>query len=443
MMRLPLSRSLLLLLHAPTFSLWPLLWMSLFPCQVVAVPINEILFEGNTVTHEKVLRQELVVHEGDEANSEQIEASRQAIMNLGLFKSVASRLEEDGDGRRLVFTVDERYFLLPIPLLGARAKDGNAAAGLGSVSYGFDLRYNNVMGLNHRLKLLYENEDFQDAEGTSRTETKIEYGIPRIIGTPYQLNLTARKVQRNVTEFEDEVASGAYHQEDEGGSFYISRWLNAEAISRGWKAGAGMSLKTRHYSAQTGSGLLYQDSKTLALNTGMSYEAVQEFPYHRQGVQYGYGLSLGVPQLGADNAFNQHEFFYRSYLPASFADSNINTQVQLKIANGTVDAYTVDNSALLRGYESDYAVGSAMFLINLEYHQHLSGYRQLRGVLFTDIGNAWPTASDIDLGNMPADVGIGLRWRVQSFVNITLRIDYALALATKTNMLTLTTSASF
>lgn len=430
-------------MHAPKRSLLTLLWLAILPGQLLAVPISKIEFEGNAVTRDRVLRQELLLHEGDEVNVEQIEASRQAIMNLGLFKSVTSRLEEDGEERRLIFSVEERYFLLPIPLLGARAKEGNAAEGLGSISYGIDLRYNNVMGLNHRLKLLYENEDFQDAGGDSKKETTLQYDIPRLIGTPYQLSLGAKNIQRVVTEYTGDVASGSYHQDEESGSFYISRWLNSASISAGWKLGAGMSSTTLHYSNQSGSGLLYHDNQTLALNTGISYEAVHEFAYHRQGEQYGYALSLGLPQLGSDNAFDQHSFFYRRYQPTNFADSNINTQVQLNLADGSGSTYSVGNAGLLRGYANDYAVGNAMLLINLEYHHHLTGYRQLRGVLFADFGNAWPSVSAIDLGDLPAGIGIGLRWRVQSFVNVTLRMDYAMALATKTNMLTLNTSASF
>lgn len=430
-------------MRAPKLSRVALLWLSLLPGQLFAAPISEIQFEGNAVTRDKVLRQELLLQEGAEVSLEQIEASRQAIMNLGLFKSVTSRLEEDGEGRRLIFSVEERYFLLPIPLLGARAKEGNAAEGLGSISYGVDLRYNNVLGLNHRLKLLYENEDFQDAGGDSKKETTIEYNIPRLIGTPYQLSLSARNIRRDITEFTDDIATGNYHQDENSGSFYISRWLNSASISRGWKVGAGLSSKTLHYDEQSGSGLLYHDNQTLALDTGISYEAVHEFAYHRQGEQYGYALSLGLPALGSDNAFDQHRFYYRRYQPTNFADSNINTQVQLNLADGSGSTYSVGNAALLRGYDNDYAVGNAMLLVNLEYHQHLSGYRQLRGVLFADLGNAWPSVSEIDLGDLPTGVGVGLRWRVQSFVNVTLRLDYAMALATKTNMVTLNTSASF
>lgn len=428
--------------HPPLIAL-----LMLLPAPLLAVPISEILFEGNAATREPVLHQELLIHEGDEANSELIEASRQAIMNLGLFKSVTSRLEEDlhsgSQARRLIFTVEERYFLLPIPLLGAKAKNDNVAEGLGSVSYGFDLRYNNVMGLNHRLKLLYENEDFQDAGGDARTESALKYDIPRLIGTPYQLSLSARKVEREITEYEDEIETGTYLRDSRSGSFHISRWLNSHAISRGWRAGAGISATTTRYRQQSGTGLAYENGTAVALNTGVSYEAVDEYPYHREGEQYGYAFTLGVPQLGSDSDFHRHELFHRRYQPTQFADSNVNTQVQLKLANGSGDIFSIGNSALLRGYENDYAEGNAMLLINLEYHQHLSGYRQLRGVVFTDIGNAWPGLSEVDLGEMPAGVGVGLRWRVQSFVDITLRVDYALALTTRTNMLTLNTSASF
>jgi outer membrane protein assembly factor BamA len=428
-------------------SLLALALLALLPATLLAAPINEIIFKGNAVTRESVLRQELRLREGDEADSKLIEESRQAIMNLGLFKSVTSLVEEELQNGsmvcRLIFTVEERYFLLPIPLLEAKAKNDNVAEGLGSISYGFDLRHNNVMGLNHRLQLLYESEDFKDTGGDSSTESSLTYDIPRLIGTPYQLSLSAKQVLRDINEYQDEVLSGSYHQEVNSGSFYLSRWLNSQSISRGWRAGAGFGVTVVNYDEQSGSAFSYGSSQSVTLNTGISYDAVNEFPYHRDGEQYGYKLSLGIPQLGSDSSSHQHALFHRRYQPTQFADSNINTQIQLKLANGTGTTYALGNSALLRGYENDYAEGNAMLLINLEYHQHLSGYRQLRGVLFTDFGNAWPGISEIDLSEMPAGVGVGLRWRVQSFVDVTLRVDYAMALATGNNMITLNTSASF
>ncbi len=419
-----------------------LLWLALFFRHALALPVSEIRFTGNAVTKEKVLRQELLLHEGDEADSELIEASRQAIMNLGLFKSVTSTVEEDGAAQRLIFTMEERYFFLPIPRLGVSAKNGDAQEGIGSYNYGLELRYDNVMGLNQRLKLVHENETPKEDTGTSSRETSLKYDIPRLIGSPYQLNLNIKQIKQEVYEYEGELNTGFYHSRETSGGFHISRWLD-ESISRGWTAGGGLSATDLDYDEQSGSGLAYTDSYTLALSLGMHYLDTQEHPYHRQGEQYGYSISLGLPELGSNSSFTRHSLYYRRYQPVEFADSNINTQLQLHIANGTGTTYSIGNSALLRGYDNDYAQGNAMLLGNVEYHHHMSGYRQLRGVLFADIGNAWPSASEINLGHMATAVGIGMRWRVQSFVDVTLRMDYAYALSAETSKLTLNTKASF
>lgn len=410
-----------------------------------AVLISEIQFEGNEVTQDKVLRQELLVKEGEEANTKLIEDSRQAIMNLGLFKTVTSHLEPGDSGSLLIFTLEERYFFLPIPLIGARAKNGNVAEGLGSVNYGVELRFDNVMGLNQRLRLKYEKEDFEDAASTTSKETSLKYDIPRLADTPYLLNIQLKQVQREIIELDVDVdvITGSYNRDATTGSFYLSRWLDVESIGRGWTAGAGLSATTVEHTEKTGTAISYGDGQTIALNLGLSYVDIEEHPYHRQGETYGYSLSVGSTQLGSDSGFTHHGLFYRSYHPVQFADSNINTQIKLDIANGAGTTYSVGNAALLRGYDNDYAVGNAMLVMNLEYHQHLSGYRQLRGVVFADVGNAWASMKDMDLGHMATGVGVGLRWRVQSFVDVTLRTDYARSLETGESKWILNSSASF
>lgn len=413
----------------------------LLPVQVLAVPINEIRFEGNRVTQESVLRQELLVHEGDEVNIEQVEASRQAIMNLGLFKSVTSRLEEDGLGRRLVFTMDERYFLLPIPLINGDLNEDN-------YSYGMELRHDNMLGLNQRLKVSYETEESIEGTTPSKRRFSFNYAIPHLVATPYALSLNAKRNSEKVIELDasNSITTGSYHQEVNSGSFFLSRWVEPNWISQGWTVGAGMGVMEKHYDEQVGSGLIYEDSQLLTLNTGISYNHVSEHIYHRSGTNYGYTLSVAEQGLGSDYGVTRHWLYYRLYQPLKAVDANINCQLRLGLANGRafgVPTYSIGNSSLLRGYESDYAEGDAMLLLNLEYHHRMSGYRQLRGVLFTDVGNAWERPDEMHLDAMPVGVGVGLRWRVQSFVDLTLRMDYARALQYDNSILTLTTSSSF
>lgn len=410
---------------------------------VAAVPITDILFEGNNTTRDKVLRKELLIKEGDEADPQTIEASRQSIMNLGLFKNVGTRLEEADGGRRLIFTVEERFYLLPIPLIGVKPKNGNAAEGIGSYNYGMELRYDNVAGLNHRLKIVYEDEDSQATDVPSNNTLSLSYTIPHLIDSPYRLALDAKQVKEDANILSDDTVIGSYHLETTSGGFYLSRWLNPKGISRGWSAGAGVSARVNRYTEMTGAALGYKDHQLLQLKTGINYSDVAEHPYHREGTNYGYDLVVASQALGSDYAFTRHYLYFRRYQPLSFSDSNLNTQVKVGLAAESGTAFSLDNSALLRGYESNFVTGNAMLLINTEYHHHISGYRQLRGVVFIDAGNAWKDAGNIQLGQLHSSIGVGLRWRVQSFVNVTLRIDYAQALATGDTKIILNTSASF
>jgi outer membrane translocation and assembly module TamA len=71
-----------------------------------------------------------------------------------------------------------------------------------------------------------------------------------------------------------------------------------------------------------------------------------------------------------------------------------------------------------------------MILLNTEYLYPLSGYPQLRGVAFFDAGNVYPGPMEMDLTKLHTGAGLGLRWKVQSFVNVTLRVDVAYGLDT-------------
>jgi len=45
--------------------------------------------------------------------------------------------------------------------------------------------------------------------------------------------------------------------------------------------------------------------------------------------------------------------------------------------------------------------------------------------VFLDIGNAYPSNEHIDLGDLKWSAGVGLRFRLKSFVKIDLRLDVA------------------
>ncbi len=411
--------------------------------EAIAAPgsdvIDEIRFSGNKVTQEIVMRQEMLVSEGDPIDVNKIEKSRQAIMNRGLFKSVeAEVLQEDG-ANVLLITVEERFYILPLPRLDARLEEKE-------YSYGIDLRHDNLMGLNQRLRLTYEHKNSADGESPTRKESSLSYSYPRILGSSENLSVSGKVIREELQELENEILIGSYRQDSRSLSFRVSRWLGPDSISRGWILGGGMAVSQRIYSRQQGSGEVFENSQALELNAGLDYSAVEEFPYHREGSAYGFGLSVSLPETGSDYSYNRFALYHRNYHAMSVVDASIHTQVKFGLANGSsfdAPAFGVGGGSSLRGYESDVAEGNAMLQLNAEYHHHLSGYRQLRGVVFIDAGNAWPGGLEIDPGKFYSSVGLGLRWRVQSFVDLTLRIDTAYALDTGETKLYGTTSSSF
>ena len=59
----------------------------------VAATINEIRYEGNDVTQASLLNREIYIKKGDVVDDVLIEKSRQAIMDLGLFRTVSFYLK--------------------------------------------------------------------------------------------------------------------------------------------------------------------------------------------------------------------------------------------------------------------------------------------------------------------------------------------------------------
>lgn len=421
-------------------SLLTLIIMCLVSSAVFAAEgnIDEIRFSGNKVTRESVMRQEMLVKEGDPLNPVKIEHSRQAIMNLGLFKQVKSEILQEESANVLLITVEERFYILPLPLLDARLEEEE-------LSYGIELRHDNLLGLNQRLKLTYEHKKSADGEIPTRKESGLNYAYPRILGSSQNLAITGNILREEKHELENDTVIGRYRLDTRGLAFRVSRWLGPDAISRGWLLGGGMGVIQQIYSRQHGTAETYNDSQALDLNGGLGYSAIEEYPYRREGAAYGAGLSVSLPDMGSDYSYNRLTLYHRNYHTLDLIDASLHTQIKLGVANGSSfgnPAFSVGGGDSLRGYESDFVRGNALLQLNAEYHHHLSGYRQLRGVVFVDAGNSWPGGTEMD-GKLYPSTGLGLRWRVQSFVDLTLRIDAAYAVDTQETKLYASTRSSF
>lgn len=383
--------------------------------------IAAIRFEGNKVTHAAVLRQQLTIRVGEPLEPAAVEASRQAIMNLGLFTEVTDSVSLTPAGAVVTFTVHEKLYTWLLPRLG-RNTDGD-------ISYGGELRFDNLGGLNQRLKFIVERK--QIAGGGTELRKAMQYSAPRLLGSPYGVDTSLNETMRVATLYSGN-AQGDYEQRSRSLGLSVSRWLNRDGPNSGWSGSVGLDVSRQHYQYRSGTPGLAVNSQDVALSLGAGYTRVNLRRYdYRSGIEYGGGVSIGGPQIGADYYHMALSWYLRRYLPQATPDTNLNYQLRAGYAQHATavgPSFALGGADSLRGYARGSVTGDVFLLANVEYLRPLFGRQRLRGVVFADLGNAW-SHSDFAPWNLQPALGAGLRWHITWLVNVDLRVDGAYALA--------------
>lgn len=397
-----------------------LLWLC--SCVVYSAPvINSVRYEGNNVSQTAMLKREIFIAEGDVYDESLVEKSRQAIMDLGLYKSVSYRVEPvdalPGDTVSLdgalavdvVFSLSEKYYVLLIPR--ARIDDEDKKVGL-------QLLWNNVWGMNHEMELLYENRG--RGLGVKQKRELFRYDYPNINNSPYSLYVELLAINEvDTSEIE------ALDRQDEIFRLAGSRWLNDQGRNRGWFTGASVLLQHRRNLLLSDQSVDYTDAVVLGLDVG--YDNVSHYEYNRGGKAYGYTLDWSHDSLGSDSEFTRHLFYYRSYYRFDSRPlSNLNVQTRLGHSNNYIlgnTAFELGGSSDLRGYENDRFNGNTMLLTNIEYVFPYESHPLLRYVTFIDLGNTYDQLSELFHRQLHVGAGVGLRWKIKSFVRVDLRAD--------------------
>jgi outer membrane protein assembly factor BamA len=400
--------------------------------------IVAIRFSGNAITREEVLRQELDVHEGDVVSPAQLEMARQAIMDLGLFEWVRADLEEVPGGEAVTFVMKEKFYFLPIPLV-------NGDPSKGDYSYGLELRADNLGGWNQTVKLKYETEQ-SDSDTTPLTRSgSINYAYPRLGGGPYNLSLGYSLSQEdfNVLDGNGDLTA-KYHRNITGISGGLSRWLVLSGPSNGWSGGMGLSYKEQAYQFLSGVEAPYVTEQAVSMTAAISFSDVHDKGYYFTGSAYGWKGELGDEIMGSDFDFTRHLFYYRTYYHHT-PRINLNWQLRIGFADGHPfgdEAYSIGGFSTLRGYQTEID-GNALALSNFEYQHQLDSHPSVRGVWFLDVGNAYAKVGEMDPGKLEAGTGVGLRWRIQSLVNVTLSADAAYGIGPGKTVFYLMTTSTF
>ena len=387
--------------------------------------INKIKYQGNEVTQPSLLNREIYISPGDELNEALVEKSRQAIMDLGLFRSVHYCIErtnvndldvsENYFGENttpqvnVVFIVKEKYYLLVVPRV--KVEDD-------IFYYGMQLKWDNIFGLNHESRMLAE--DRGSTSGVDENRFSFRYFYPNFNDTTYNIEIKFQ-VENDVDE-----TDGLVDRQDETFQLKISKWLNIRGRNRGWFAGGSVLFKKRfNDDLVDNSNSERTDAMVLGVDAG--YRDIKNYEYNRGGKAYGYKLDFSDADLGSDDEFTRHLFYYKSYYRFdSYPLSNLNVQMQIGHSNEDVlgdDAFSLGSSDDLRGYENNRFNGNTMFLTNFEYMFPEPEHPVIRYVAFIDIGNTYDSLSDILQEELNVGAGFGLRWKIRALVDIDLRAD--------------------
>ncbi|WP_345237703.1 POTRA domain-containing protein [Hymenobacter saemangeumensis] len=121
--------------------------------------VATILFAGNDITRERILRAELDFHEGDSLDLSELrtrlEANRRRLFNLQLFHAVSTQASCRAGKLFVIFALQERFYTFPVPILSLA--DRNFRSWLNRtdrwqrVDYGLHLLRTNFRGRNEQV----------------------------------------------------------------------------------------------------------------------------------------------------------------------------------------------------------------------------------------------------------------------------------------------------
>lgn len=382
--------------------------------------ITEIRFAGNEKTRPQTMLQEMLVGIGDPVDPSKVERSRQDIMDLGLFKSVEADLLPGDNGQILKITVDEKRYFFALPKLNRN--------GDGDVTYGAQMEFDNLFGLNQELEVTFRKKDLSGGDVESEKSFDIDFVYPRINGSPFQLDLGIDLDNSDLDEQRGGLR-GQFERQSERLRFQVSRWKDPRGPSRGWRYSAGISWERFDHTFIRGEPDLFFDATVVALLGAIGYDDVHDFLYSRSGRQFGYEIAAPLSLLGSDAEYLNHFLYYRRLKHVTNRPhTNLNYQLRLGLATDTTfgePAFGLGSSNTLRGYGRDVIEGNKFILANVEFMTPIFRRNALRIATFADIGNAYDNPNGIDSNGLKAGLGIGLRYTLKSFVRTDLRLDIA------------------
>ncbi len=391
--------------------------------------VDRIDVRGNIKTKDIVIRRELRIYPGEKFDGDKLRRSKERLYNLGYFEEVTYDIEpgSEPDKKNLVVTVKETKTGEFSFGAGYSSVD-NVVAFVDITQKNFDItNWPTFTGDGQRLRLRGE-------VGTVRRNYELGFTEPWIFDYPL---LFGFDLYRRARSRETDIGYG-YDEERQGGDIRLGKEFGeynradftyrledvdisdvSTDASDDLKAEEG---KNRISSAEL---RLTHDTRDSVYNPAKGANIIGTIEY------------TGGP-LGGDKDFLKYTLGTSFYF--THWEKNV---LELKLRAGAVDDFDDSTSVpiyerffaggahTIRGYKErrvgprdpsskDPLGGKSMLVGNIEYTFPI--IKVLKGAVFCDTGNVWPTVSEFGSGDLKSGAGVGVRIKTPLGP---VRLDYA------------------
>jgi outer membrane protein insertion porin family len=418
---------------------------------IIVARVGEIKLVKLRKTHRNVVLRTLKTKVGDYYNRETWSRDVGRVINLDLFEDVIPQEELDPNAPGLV------RLTLSLP----EKRTGSISAGIGysnrqQLIGRAEITETNFRGMGQTVNLLWET-------GGAANRSSIELGFTEPWLDKHQTALSVQIYDKTVYRFANSLTNGAiiggtavgtdtrYNEQRVGGTITVSRPI--KDTYRLALTGRAENVRTDPLdlagfnAAIIQNGPIYSGGVTLLHDTRDLILDPVKGGY--QSVSFQAGLATlkppattnGTPVSGVFGTVHfgklalEGRQFYSLAGPRKKLDqekSSLALRLLLGASVGTLpffEQYFVGGAETLRGYREDRFWGKYMLLGSAEIRQPLA--RGLKGVLFTDVGNAWGgpyrnvNISGFQQGGFNLHVGVGLGIRVRTPLG-PIRLDYGI-----------------
>ncbi|WP_176013255.1 outer membrane protein assembly factor BamA [Victivallis sp. Marseille-Q1083] len=390
--------------------------------------VNKVVISGNTLTQEKVIRRELVIHDGDLLDPNRVEASKSRLMGMGYFdevKAVTANADKVGE-RDVHFEVKEKDFYSF--KIGAGYSDFNSLAGmveLSNINMDITKPSNYFLGGGQRMRL-------QAIGGLERSMVNLDFTEPWLFDLPLRFDFSA---------YVNQILYDNWQEDRIGGRMALTRRFFDDFTS------ATLGYKFERVDVKDMSRGLSQELRDLQTHDWVSQVSLllnrdtrDSLMEPTSGYQVSFLSAAALKILASSHNFyrleGQGSYYY------SFLDKALIWHIGGKI--GVIDDFDGDNTVplyeryflgggdTLRGFpyrevspvdKDDHNVGgSSMLLLTTEISHPI--WQFIRGAAFVDAGSVWSNPYSFGIGNFNVGVGYGLRIKVP-YLNAPVKLDLA------------------